>query len=105
MYSLELKSVQSGAISYAGANPKIKEHQINELIMAAKFGIVSGFVINFRGTENTYFLPIINFEFLRNESNKKSLNERDIKGISLNIPHRKLKVNYRYDLSVLLGGD
>lgn len=104
MYSLELKSVQNGCISYSGANPKIKEHQIKELIKAAQYGIVAGFVLNFRNTENTYFLPIANFEFLRQESNKKSLNENDIKGVSVKIPHRKLKVNYRYDLTVLVGG-
>jgi recombination protein U len=105
MYSLELKSVKDGTISYAGSNPKIKEHQINELIKAARYGIIAGFVLNFRNTENTYFLPIANFDFLRHESNKKSLNENDIKGISIQIPHRKLKVNYRYKLTVLVGGD
>jgi recombination protein U len=105
MYSLELKSVQNGAISYAGVSPMIKEHQINELIKAARYGIISGFVVNFRDTGNTYFLPIANFEFIRLESSKKSFNENDIKGLSIEIPHRKLKVNYRYDLSVLVGGD
>lgn len=103
MYCLELKSVQKGAISYAGSNPKIKEHQINELIKAAQYGIESGFIINFRDTANTYFLPIAQFEFLRYDSDKKSFNEMDIRGLSVEIPHRKLKVNYRYDLSVILG--
>ena len=105
MYSLELKSIQKGAISYAGSNPKIKEHQIKELIKASQYGITAGFICNFRDTENTYFLPIDRFEFLRHESNKKSFNERDIEGLSILIPHRKLKVNYRYDLTVLVGGD
>jgi recombination protein U len=75
MYSLELKSVKDGAISYAGSNPKIKEHQINELIKAAQYGIIAGFILNFRDTENTYFLPIANFVFFRQESTKKSFNE------------------------------
>lgn len=105
MYCLELKSVEKGAISFSGSNPKIKEHQINELIKAAQYGIISGFVCNFRDTGNTYFLPIANFEFFRQESSKKSFNERDIRGLSIEIPHRKLKVNYRYDLTVLVGGD
>jgi recombination protein U len=105
MYSLELKSVQSGAISYVGSNPKIKEHQINELIKASKYGIVAGFICNFRDTGNTYFLPINNFELIRSTSAKKSFNEKDLDGISLVIPGRKLKVNYRYNLSILLGGD
>lgn len=105
MYSLELKSVQNGAISYSGANPKIKEHQINELIKASNFGIVAGFICNFRDTGNTYFLHINNFLLIRGTLKKKSFNEKDLEGISLAIPSRKLKVNYRYDLSVLLGGD
>lgn len=105
LYCLELKSVQKGGISYAGGNPKIKEHQIKELIKAAQFGIISGFICNFRDTGSTYFLPVAQFEFLRQTNTKKSFNEKDIKGIAIEIPHRKLRVNYRYDLSVLLGGD
>jgi penicillin-binding protein-related factor A (putative recombinase) len=81
----------------------IKQHQIDELIKAASFGIVAGFVINFRKTEHTYFLPIAQFEFLRQTIDKKSFNERDIQGLSILIPSRKLKVNYRYDLTVLWG--
>lgn len=101
MYCLELKTVKNGAISYTGANPKIKEHQVKELIKAASFGCVAGFIVNFRNTEHTYFLPIAQFEFLRMESAKKSFNENDIKGLSILIPSRKLKVNYRYDLTVI----
>jgi recombination protein U len=105
LYCLELKSVKDGAISYIGSSPKIKEHQIKELIQAAQYGCVAGFILNFRNTANTYFLPIANFEFFRSESKKKSFNEKDIEGISLKIPHRQLKVNFRYDLTVLVGGD
>ena len=102
MYCLELKSVQNGAISHAGSSPKIKEHQIKELIKASQFGCYAGFILNFRNTENTYYLPIAQFEFLRMESTKKSFNENDIKGLAILLPSRKLKVNYRYDLSSLL---
>ena len=105
MYCLELKSVLHGAISHAGSSPKIKSHQIDELIKASQFDIVAGFILNFRDTENTYFLPIAQFDFLRQESLKKSFNEKDIRGLSIEIPHKKLKVNYRYDLRILVGGD
>jgi recombination protein U len=105
MCALELKSVKDGSISYTGSNPKIKKHQIENLIETARYGIISGFVCNFRNTENTYFLPIVQFNYFRLESFKKSFNERDIKDLSIKIPHRKLKVNYRYDLTVLFGGD
>jgi recombination protein U len=105
MYCLELKSVAKGAISYSGANPNIKENQIEELIKANGYGCEAGLVLNFRDTGNTYYLPIAQFEFVRNNSPKKSMNERDLRGISIEIPFRKLKVNYRYDLTVLVGGD
>jgi recombination protein U len=105
MFALELKSVQNGAISFSGVSPKIKRHQIDELIKAAQFGIISGLVLNFRNTENTYFLPIAHFEFFRQNSTKKSFNEKDVEGISVKLPHRKLKVNYRYDITNLVGGD
>ena len=105
MYCLELKSVLFGAVSYSGSNPKIKEHQIKELIKASQYGITAGFVLNFRDTENTYFLPIAQFEFLRQTSTKKSFSEKDIRGLSIEIPHRKLKVSYRYDLRILVGGE
>lgn len=103
MYCLELKSVEKGAISYTGSNPKIKEHQIKELIKASEHGITSGFILNFRKTEHAYFLPIAQFEFLRQTLDKKSFNEKDLQGFVIEIPQRKLRVNYRYDLSVLWG--
>jgi len=105
MYCLELKTTLLSSVSHLGSSPMIKEHQIKELIKASEYGITSGFILNFRKTEHTYFLPIAQFIFLKHMSSKKSMNENDIKGISLLIPGRKLKVNYRYDLSVLMGGD
>jgi penicillin-binding protein-related factor A (putative recombinase) len=80
----------------------IKQHQIDELIKAASYGIVSGFVLNLRDG-GTYFLPMAQFEFLRQTIGKKSFNEKDIKGLALEIPSKKLRVNYRYDISVLWG--
>lgn len=102
MYCLELKSTKSKAISYAGSSPMIKENQIKELIRASGFGCHAGFILNFRDTNNTYYLPIAQFDFLRNTSSKKSMNEKDIKDISILIPSKKLKVNYRYNLSELI---
>lgn len=105
MFCLELKSVQNGSISHSGSSPKIKDNQIKELIKANCYGITAGLILNFRNTGNTYFLPINSFELIRSTSTKKSFNEKDLDGISLVIPGRKLKVNYRYDLSILVGGD
>lgn len=104
LYCLELKSVKDGSISYEGSSPKIKEHQIKELVIANSYGCTAGFILNFRNTHNTYFLPIAQFEFLKQGLGKKSFNEKDIAPISVLLPYKKLKVNYRYDLSAMLGG-
>jgi len=103
LYCLELKSTLFSAISHAGSNPIIKEHQVQELIKAAGYGAIAGFILNFRKTEHTYFLPIAQFEFLRQTLKKKSINEKDLQDYAVLIPQRKLRVNYRYDLSVLWG--
>lgn len=105
MYCLELKSVKKGSISYVGSGPMIKDNQIKELIRASQYGCNAGFILNFRDTENTYYLPIAHFEFIRQQSSKKSMNENDVKQVSVLLPSRKLKVNYRYDLIPLLGGE
>jgi penicillin-binding protein-related factor A (putative recombinase) len=101
MYALELKSTCNRLISFSGHTPMIKQHQIDELIKAASFGITAGFVVNFRDTEHTYFLPIAQFEFIRQAIGKKSFNEKDIQGLVVEIPSKKLRVNFRYDLSAL----
>lgn len=105
MYALELKTTLLSSVSYLGSSPMIKEHQIKELIKASEYGITAGFILNFRKTEHTYFLPIAQFEFLRQTLDKKSFNEKDLQGLVIEIPQRKLRVNYRYDLSVLWEGD
>lgn len=98
----ELKSTNSGRVSFAGSSPMIKKHQIEELTKAAQYDIKSGFLINFRDTGGTYFVPISSFEAFRIMTEKKSVNEKDMDQIGIEIPHRKLKVNYRYDLNILL---
>ena len=102
MYCLELKSTKSGRVSFAGTQPMIRDHQIRELIKAAQYQCRAGFVINFRDTEHTYYIPISSFStFAHVRTEKKSMNETDARGIGVQIPQRKLKVHYRYDLSVL----
>ena len=105
LYCLELKSTKNRSISFAGSNPMIKEHQIKGLEKASKSGCMAGFVINFRDTENTYFMHIKYFNSLTQSLKKNSFNENDLETSfwCIKIPSRKLKVNYRYDLSTMLG--
>lgn len=100
MYCLELKSTSNTAVSFAGSNPMIKEHQVKQLINALRYGCEAGFVINFRNGD-TYFLPIDKFVLLTTNIGKKSINESDVSGCSFWIPSTRLRTNYRYDLSIL----
>ena len=105
MYCLELKSTKDRRISFEGSNPKIKANQIEELNKAAQYGCEAGLILNYRQTGNTYYIPMAQFEAKRQLHKLKSLDEVDCELFGIKIPHRKLKVNYRYDLTVLVGGD
>lgn len=79
LFLLELKSTKGTSISFKGSSPMIKEKQIAELQRGSKFkGIISGFLFNFRTTDNTYFMPIDNFITFINSTDKSSINEKDI---------------------------
>lgn len=105
MYCLELKTTKNKAISFSGSSPMIKQHQIDELIKANDKGCIAGFILNFRESGNTYFMNIRYFRTLSFELKKKSFNEEDLYASPklIKIPSKKLKVNYRYDLSAMLG--
>ena len=100
MYCLELKSTKSKSFSFTGASPSIKSHQIEELTKASRF-CNAGFIFNFRSLDETYYVPIEAFNDLIKDINKKSINAKDIKKIGILIPTTKLRVNSRYDLSIL----
>ena len=101
MYALELKSTCSGRISFSGSGPMIKQHQIDELKRAQFFGIEAGFVFDFRNNA-TYYVQIDAFiEFILTLS-KKSINVKEVEQIGVLIPRKKMRVNYKYDLSVLV---
>ena len=63
--------------------------------------IISGFIIDFRGTDHTWFLHIREWDKLISCITKKSFNESDLLSYShpLLISKTKLKVNYRYDIN------
>lgn len=103
MYCLELKSTKGTAISFQGSSPMIKEHQIKKLTEAAGKGCQAGFVLNFRGSQRTYYLPIKEFHRITRVIGKSSLNEDDVRGTGLPLPVRHLKVHNRYDMDILFG--
>ena len=104
MYALELKSIGTTALSFEGKTPTIKPHQLKNLRKAA-LHCVAGFIINFRKSNNTYFLSIQAFDEITNYGmfGKKSISELDIvkSGKAVIIPSRIKKVRSSYDLSEL----
>ena len=107
-YTLELKSVGTKSISFErnkSDNGIIHIHQIDNLVRFSKYrNIVSGFILDFRLSDKTYFLSIGDFVQMENFLNKKSFNEEDINEWCdpIEIDKKKLKVNYRYDVDKLL---
>jgi penicillin-binding protein-related factor A (putative recombinase) len=114
-YCLELKSVSQKYLTYHTSEDDEKDkksaniqwHQIDGLTKASEYdNVVAGFLLNFRldnGEQLLYFLNIKDFNRLRKNTTKKSMNIMDIVlfgGIKIN--GEKLRVNYRWDLDEFL---
>lgn len=103
-FCLELKSVAGKSISFERKkNDKgiIHYHQIEYLKSCLSYqNVIPGLLIDFRGTDNTWFLHINQWDALINSITKKSFNESDLLSYShpILISKKKLKVNYRYNI-------
>ena len=104
LWTLELKTVSGSSISFE-TKPNEKKiihlYQIESLKNFAKFkNVVSGLVIDFRSSNHTYFLNILEWDHLINSITKKSFSEKDLLLFAdpTLIEKEKLKVNYRYDV-------
>ena len=103
-FCLELKTVAGKSISFERTKKdkgEIHYHQIEYLKSCLSFeNVIPGLIIDFRGTDNTWFLNIKEWDGLINSIDKKSFNESDLLSYShpILISKKKLKVNYRYDV-------
>lgn len=103
-FCLELKTVAGKSISFERTKKdkgEIHYHQIEYLKSCLSFkNIIPGLIIDFRGTDNTWFLHIKEWDGLINSIDKKSFNESDLLSYSypILISKKKLKVNYRYNI-------
>lgn len=105
MYALELKSTGGTAISFAGVDPMIKQHQIEALQKAEHyFDLVPGFILEFRRTHTVYFVHINAFLAWSSATDVKSINEKTASAIGRVLPSWKVRTRMHYDLSPLLGG-
>lgn len=104
-FCLELKTVAGKSISFERTKKdkgEIHYHQVEYLQSCLNYkNIIPGLVVDFRGTDNTWFLHIKEWDSLINSIAKKSFNESDLLSHShpILISKKKLKVNYRYDIN------
>ena len=108
LYTLELKSVGTTSISFERTKEDkgvIHKHQIDNLLKFSTYeNAGSGFVLDFRVSDKTYFCMIEEFINMVNNLDKKSFNEKDLYEWCnpIEIEKKKLKVNYRYNVSKFL---
>lgn len=106
LIALELKSTQGTSIpfSFEDNSKSIKKCQIYGLCDFSLYdGISAGFLMNFRKTENTYYLDIDNFLRFMIDTDKKSINEKDvIEYGGLIIPSKKKRTRSSYDIEMLI---
>lgn len=102
-YTLELKTSADNFSFERSKNDKgmIHSYQIHTLQDFARYlNVISGFILDFRKSNNTYFVEINDFNQMIKRLTKKSFNERDLLEYCYPtlISKKKLKVNYRYDV-------
>lgn len=108
LFCFELKTVAGSSISFERSKEDkgtIHDYQINKLKECACYaGMTCGFIIDFRGSDNTYYFDIKYWDDFISGINKKSFSEKDLLkfGKYVLISKKKLKVNYRYDIDALL---
>ena len=108
LWAIELKSVAGTSISFEREKEDkgvIHFYQVENLKNFSEYkNVISGFLVDFRGSDNTYFLNIKEWDALINSIDKKSFNETDLLKFAnpVLIDKKKLKVNYRYNVEKFL---
>lgn len=108
LWTLELKSFQGSCSFERSKEDKgiIHYYQIESLKRFAEYqNVCSGFILDFRKSDNTYFLNINEWnKLIDGIVNKKSFNENDLLTYCspILIEKKKLKTNYRYDIKKFL---
>jgi penicillin-binding protein-related factor A (putative recombinase) len=82
----------------------IKLAQIEGLMSASNYdGVYAGFLMDFRGSGNTYYLAVSDFIRFLDATDKKSINEKDVTEYGgIVVLKQKKKVHYKYDVLGLL---
>ena len=106
-YTLELKTFADSCSFERTKEEKgiIHYYQVKSLKDFYRYNnVCSGFILDFRKTDNTYFLSIDDWDSLVDSIDKKSFNENDLLKYTspILIAKKKLKINYRYDIQKFL---
>lgn len=109
LYAIEAKTVAQKSISFERTKEDkgvIHLHQIKGLNEWAEYsGIICGFIIEFRESEQTIFLEISEFNRLINSVSKKSFTISDLENNNIayfTIKQEKARTRYKYDLDAFL---
>lgn len=99
LYALELKSTQQASLPFGN----IHEHQFNDLLTLSSIeGIHSGFVIEMRKYEETYFLDIKNAIAYKENSGRKSFDIAFLRETGIKIPQTKKRVRFTFDVEHMI---
>lgn len=99
LFLFELKSTKQKSLPFS----MITQNQIDSLTEASKFkGIKAGLVVNFRELDETYFMPIVGFNYFHNTLISKSIPIKVFRENCYKIRQAKLRSHYRYDISNFL---
>ncbi|MEL3959426.1 Holliday junction resolvase RecU [Caldifermentibacillus hisashii] len=115
LFTLEFKATEK-AKSFPLKEHVIKQHQIDNLKAAKDYdGVISGFIFNFRDTNNeTYFVEIDDFinyiniaqngleHTYKSKVNEKSIPIGIIREIGIPVKSIKKQVRYRFYINILL---
>jgi recombination protein U len=105
LYIIELKSHKEKSIPFSalGNNPKKREEKIKELSKASMFkNMVVGYIFNFRDLGLTYFIKVAHVECFYFHGDRKSFPLAWCQENGIELKGKKLRVNYRWDLELLL---
>lgn len=99
LFVLELKSTNN--TSYPFDNTR--DNQVKGLEKYSKKDkTICGFVINMRRYNETYFLFIDDYIYLKNESGRKSISMNDLRIYGIRIPQELKRTRYKYDIEIFI---
>lgn len=104
LFLIECKCTNLSALTVARnkeeKNKMIKKHQIDSLWKDSRYNnVIGAFLIDFKTSNNTYLLSIDDFFEWYNNTDKKSISEKEVIALNPIIVDKELKrTKYRYDI-------